>query len=199
MPPWPARRSRSSSATWVTTLRRGALVTRDTEEALLASRKLLKGVYVSRPEAEVHLRPLPATAFPLALVTAQAGAGKTTLLHHMAGRYAEAGASVVFTRANAIEGADLLGWLRKELRLAGSVTAEELASRGASEERPLLLVIDGVNEHGEREALLASLLEFAGAVRGARHLKVLVSWRAEYADWAAAAPLPPPLSISAAV
>ena len=122
--------------------RRGAIVTRDTEEALLASRKLLKGVYVNRLDAEAHLRLFPATEFPLALVTAQAGSGKTTLLHHMAGEWAEGGASVVMTRANALEGADLMAWLREELRLADSITANELATRGASEDRPLILVID---------------------------------------------------------
>ncbi|MDB4733932.1 hypothetical protein OAF73_01005, partial [Planctomycetota bacterium] len=108
-------------------VRRAAIVTRDTEDQLLASRKLLKGVYVSRPDAEVHLRPFPATSFPLALVTAQAGAGKTTLLHHLAGEWAKGGASVLLARANAIEGADLMAWLRDELRLAASVTPEALA------------------------------------------------------------------------
>ncbi|MDA8620973.1 tetratricopeptide repeat protein, partial [Planctomycetota bacterium] len=156
-------------------------------DQLLASRKLLKGVYVSRPDAEVHLRPFPATSFPLALVTAQAGAGKTTLLHHLAGEWAKGGASVLLARANAIEGADLMAWLRDELRLAASVTPEALAAGGASEDHPLILVLDGLNEHGEREALLASILEFATAIRDARHLKVLVSWRSERDDWTAAA------------
>ncbi|MDA8620734.1 SAM domain-containing protein, partial [Planctomycetota bacterium] len=132
--------------------RRSAVSTRDTEDQLLASRKLLKGVYVSRPDAEVHLRPLPGTAFPLALVTAQAGAGKTTLLHHVAAEWANEGASVLLARANAIEGTDLMAWLREELRLADSVTPDALAAGGASEEHPLVLVLDGLNEHGEREA-----------------------------------------------
>ncbi|MDB4733842.1 SAM domain-containing protein, partial [Planctomycetota bacterium] len=107
--------------------RRGEVATRDTEEQLLAARKLLKGVYVNRPDAEVHLRPFPNTSFPLALVTAQAGAGKTTLLHHVAAEWAKGGAAVVLARANAIEGTDLMAWLRDELRLAASVTAEALA------------------------------------------------------------------------
>ena len=167
--------------------RRAQMVTRDTEESLLASRKVLKGVYVEREGVELHLRRYPASIFPLSLVTAQAGSGKTSLLHHLGCQWQADGVSVVLVRANAIEGADLMAWLRRELRLADDVDAAALAQQGASADRPLVLVIDGLNEHAERAELLASILAVAAATRGEGHLRIQVSWRSEQADWAEAA------------
>ena len=90
-------------------------------------------------------------------------------------------------RAMAMASPDLMATLREELRLSATVDARTLAKRGASEERPLVVVIDGLNEHGDREPLLASILAVAKEVREARHLKLVVSWRSEHAGWADAA------------
>jgi len=166
---------------------RAQRVTADAEELLHASRKVLKGIYVQREDSEGHLRFFPGTSFPLALVTSQAGGGKTSLLHHLANEWAKQDMSVVLLRAMAIKGSDLMSALRDELRLSNEVDAKSLAERGASDEHPLIIVLDGLNENGQREALLASILALAEEVRETCHLKLVLSWRSEQSEWTEAA------------
>jgi hypothetical protein len=46
-----------------------------------------------------------------------------------------------------------------------------------SNPHPLIVILDGLNEHAKREALLASILALAKEVRQTRRLKLVLSCR----------------------
>ena len=169
---------------------RAERVTKDTVGALHRSRKVLKNIYVSRADPERHLRFYPNTIFPIALITAQAGAGKTSLAHHMAEEWAKDNKSVVFLRAIAMRGMDLMATIREDLRLSAEVDVGVLAERAATSEQPLIIVIDGLNESDVRRPLLSSIFSFAEACKKFPQLKLLITWRSESTDWAEVANMP---------
>lgn len=168
-----------STCTAAELARRCASVTTATREGLRASGRILPGTWVPRQRAEPWFDLWLDSRAPLMAVVGEAGGGKTTLLDERAGHWSDAGRTVLFSRAAAFEGAELEAALRARLRLAPQLSVAAAAARA---EGPLVVVLDGLDEHPDPATLFDSVLRLGQEAResGAEPaLRILVSVRSE--------------------
>ncbi len=159
--------------------RRSRKVTGHTRENLRQMGKVIKGLYYSRQEIETNLMGWPGSMPPLLALRSAAGGGKTCLMDHLAGQWQEEELPVLFIRAQGLEQTDLLKLVQDRLRLEPEVTFSDLA--GALNQ-PLLILVDGLNEHAHPNDFLASILAQAKAA-GERAFKCFFTVRSENLDW----------------
>jgi tetratricopeptide (TPR) repeat protein len=160
-------------------------VTRETQKSLRSSGKVIDGLYFHREEIEAELSAWPGTSFPLAVVTASSGGGKTCMLDYLASHWEKKGFPTFLVRAQHLEKTNFLESLRTLLCLGETVTSADLSSSGTVPDKPLLLVIDGINEHQCPGDLLASVVTLCKEAGDARRVKALLSYRDGQTDWAA--------------
>ena len=159
--------------------RRNSEATGHTRDDLRQIGKVIKGLYYSRKEIEANLTGWPGSMPPLLALRSAAGGGKTCMMDHLAGQWQKEELPVLFIRAQGLEQADLLKLVQDRLRLEEEVTFADLA--GALEQ-PLLILIDGLNEHASPRDFLASILEQAGEAKE-RAFKCFFTVRSENLDW----------------
>jgi hypothetical protein len=162
---------------------RSSRITRKVRQELRDTGKVIEGVYQNRREIEPHLLAWPQTRFPLLAITAKAGGGKTSMLNHLADEWEQGGHSVLLLRAQFLKKQKLWTAVQDQLSLKASVTPAELTRLGLYAEKPLLIVLDGLNEHPEPGALLVSILETCQETGPAGPIKVLFSYRAGNDAW----------------
>jgi hypothetical protein len=147
-----------------------------TYQSLLSEKKVIKGIYQERQDAEVALRSWVGARAGLFFLSAEAGSGKTNLLVEMNRQYAERGLDTILLRGNRFRTPDIWEELCYRLNLTADSSFEEASFLSYEQENPLMILIDGANENANSTALFESILQFLEKHKGG-HIKIVLSWR----------------------
>jgi hypothetical protein len=147
-----------------------------TIQSLLSEKKLIKGIYQERQDAEIALRAWSGARAGLFFLSAEAGSGKTNLLVEMNKQYAERGLDTILLRGKNFRYANLHKELCYRLNISTDSSFEQADFLHYEQENPLMILIDGANEHNESSAIFDSILQFLENYKGG-YIKVLLSWR----------------------
>ena len=139
---------------------------------LISERKVIPEIYQERQDAEIALRSWIGALAGLFFVSAEAGSGKTNLLVEMNRQYNERGIDTLLLRGNRFAGDELWEEIRFRLNLAEDVSK----AFKYTQDKPLMILIDGCNEHPNAEKLFDDIMEFLNIHKGG-HIKVVLSWR----------------------
>jgi hypothetical protein len=147
-----------------------------TIQSLLSEKKVIKGVYQERQDAEVALRSWVGARAGLFFLAAEAGSGKTNLLVEMNRQYDERGLDTILLRGNRFRTPDIWEELCYRLNLTQESAFETAGFVKYEQENPLMILIDGANENSNSKALFESIIEFLNQHKGG-HVKIVLSWR----------------------
>lgn len=147
-----------------------------TVQSLLSEKKVIKGIYQERQDAEVALRSWIGARAGLFFLAAEAGSGKTNLLDEMNRQYAERGLDTILLRGNRFRTPNIWEELCYRLNLTPESSFEEAGFVKYEQENPLMILIDGANENSNSKALFDSIIEFLEKYKGG-HIKIVLSWR----------------------
>ena len=147
-----------------------------TIQSLLSEKKVIKGIYQERQDAEVALRSWVGARAGLFFLAAEAGSGKTNLLVEMNRQYTERGLDTILLRGNRFRTPNIWEELSYRLNLTADSSLEEAGFVIYEQENPLMILIDGANENANSKALFESIIEFLEKYKGG-HIKIVMSWR----------------------
>jgi hypothetical protein len=147
-----------------------------TIQSLLNEKKVIKGIYQERQDAEVALRSWIGAHAGLFFLAAEAGSGKTNLLVEMNRQYQERGLNTILLRGNRFRTPDIWEELCYRLNLKSESTIEDADFVNYEQENPLMILIDGANENSNSKLLFESIIQFLDLHKGG-HIKVVLSWR----------------------
>ena len=147
-----------------------------TIQSLLSEKKVIKGIYQERQDAEVALRSWIGARAGLFFLAAEAGSGKTNLLVEINRQYQERGLDTILLRGNRFHTPDIWEELCYRLNLKLDSTLEEAKFTNYEQENPLMILIDGANENSNSKRLFESIIQFLDLHKGG-HIKVVLSWR----------------------
>ena len=143
---------------------------------LISERKVIPGIYQERQDAEIALRSWIGALAGLFFVSAEAGSGKTNLLVEMNRQYNEREIDTILLRGNRFVSDALWEEIRFRLNLAKDVDLSKSKAFDYSQDKPLMILIDGCNEHPNADKLFDDIVEFLNIHKGG-HIKVVLSWR----------------------
>lgn len=147
-----------------------------TIQSLLSEKKVIKGIYQERQDAEVALRSWVGARAGLFFLAAEAGSGKTNLLVEMNRQYAELGLDTILLRGNRFRAPHIWEELCYRLNLTPDSSLAEAGFAKYEQENPLMILIDGANENSNSKALFESIIQFLDQHKGG-HIKIVLSWR----------------------
>lgn len=147
-----------------------------TIQSLLSERKVIKGVYQERQDAEVALRSWVGAKAGLFFLAAEAGSGKTNLLVEINRQYNERGIDTILLRGNRFRTPDIWEELCYRLNITNDSSFEDSGFANYEQEKPLMILIDGANENSNSKALFNSIIQFLEKYKGG-HIKIVLSWR----------------------
>jgi hypothetical protein len=147
-----------------------------TIQSLWSEKKVIKGIYQERQDAEVALRSWIGARASLFFLAAEAGSGKTNLLVEMNRQYIERGLDTILLRGNRFRTPDIWKELCYRLNLKSDSSFEEAGFVKYEQENPLMILIDGANENSNSKALFNSIIQFLDKHKGG-HIKIVLSWR----------------------
>jgi len=147
-----------------------------TVQSLLSEKKVIKGIYQERQDAEVALRSWVGARAGLFFISAEAGSGKTNLLVEMSRQYAERGLGTILLRGNRFRTPDIWEELCYRLNLTADSSFEQASFLQYDQETPLMILIDGANENANSMELFDSIIHFLDNHKGG-HIKIVLSWR----------------------
>ena len=147
-----------------------------TIQSLLSEKKVIKGIYQERQDAEIALRSWVGARAGLFFLSAEAGSGKTNLLVEMNRQYIDRGLDTILLRGNRFRTPDIWEELCYRLNLTEDSSIEKASFLNYDQENPLMILIDGANENSNSTALFNSILEFLEKHKGG-HIKLVLSWR----------------------
>jgi len=160
-------------ASWKAVLKENNEVT---VQSLLSEKKVIKGIYQERQDAEVALRSWVGARAGLFFLAAEAGSGKTNLLVEMNRQYAERGLDTILLRGNRFRTPHIWEELCYRLNLTPDILLEDAGFVNYEQENPLMILIDGANENSNSKALFESIIQFLEQHKGG-HIKIVLSWR----------------------
>lgn len=147
-----------------------------TIQSLLSEKKVIKGIYQERQDAEVALRSWVGARAGLFFLAAEAGSGKTNLLVEMNRQYAERDLDTILLRGNRFRTSNIWEELCYRLNLTPESSLEDAGFVKYEQESPLIILIDGANENSNSKDLFESIIEFLEQHKGG-HIKIVLSWR----------------------
>lgn len=147
-----------------------------TIQSLLSEKKVVKGIYQERQDAELALRSWIGARAGLFFLAAEAGSGKTNLLVEMNRQYQERGLDTILLRGNRFRTPDIWEELCYRLNLSSDSSFADAGFVTYEQENPLIILIDGANENSNAKALFDSILQFLDKHQGG-HIKIVLSWR----------------------
>jgi hypothetical protein len=147
-----------------------------TRNGLIKERKIIDGTYQNREEQEQGLKSWTGALAGLFVISAQAGSGKTNLLAHIERVYNDRNFDTILLRANRLQTTNLESALKDILNLEDAIQIEDVLAF-YTQSNPLILLIDGGNEHTEEEVFLENIIAVAKKHKGGA-LKMVLSWRA---------------------
>jgi hypothetical protein len=147
-----------------------------TNQSLLSEKKVVKGIYQERQDAELALRSWIGAQAGLFFLAAEAGSGKTNLLVEMNRQYIERGLDTILLRGNRFRTPNIWEELCYRLNLSPDSSFTDVGFVTYEQENPLMILIDGANENSNAKALFDSILQFLDQHKGG-HIKIVLSWR----------------------
>lgn len=147
-----------------------------TVQSLWTEKKVIRGIYQERQEAEIALRSWIGARAGLFFLAAEAGSGKTNLLVEMSRQYEERGIDTILLRGIRFRTPQIWEELCYRLNLTPESSFEEAGFVKYEQEQPLMILIDGANENSDSMALFESIITFLEAHKGG-HVKIVLSWR----------------------
>lgn len=147
-----------------------------TIQSLLSEKKVIKGIYQERQDAEVSLRSWVGAQAGLFFLASEAGSGKTNLLVEMNRQYSERGIDTILLRGNRFRSPDIREELCYRLNITNDSAFDDACFVKYKQESPLMILIDGANENANSKALFESIIEFLERYKGG-HIKIVLSWR----------------------
>ena len=147
-----------------------------TIQSLQSEKKIIKGVYQERQDAEVALRSWVGAQAGLFFLAAKPGSGKTNLLAEMNRQYTARGLDTILLRGNRFRTPNIWEELCYRLNLTTESSLEDVGFVKYEQENPLMILIDGANENAKAHKLFESILEFLNRYKGG-HIKIVLSWR----------------------
>lgn len=147
-----------------------------TIQSLLSEKKVIKGIYQERQDAEVALRSWIGARASLFFLAAEAGSGKTNLLVEMNRQYDERSIDTILLRGNRFRTPHIWEELCYRLNLTPESSLEDADFVKYEQENPLMILIDGANENSNSMVLFDSIMEFLEKYKGG-HIKIVLSWR----------------------
>jgi hypothetical protein len=147
-----------------------------TVQSLLNEKKVFKGIYQERQDAEVALRSWIGARAGLVFLAAEAGSGKTNLLVEMNRQYTERGLDTILLRGNRFRTSNIWEELCYRLNLTPESSLEDATFVTYDQENPLMILIDGANENSNSKDLFDSIIQFLDQYKGGQ-IKVVLSWR----------------------
>jgi hypothetical protein len=147
-----------------------------TIQSLLSEKKVIKGIYQEREDAEIALRSWVGARAGLFFLAAEAGSGKTNLLVEMNRQYNERGLDTILLRGNRFRTPHIWEELCYRLNLTPESSLEDAGFVSYEQENPLMILIDGANENFNSKALFESIIHFLDQHKGG-HIKIVLSWR----------------------
>jgi len=147
-----------------------------TLQSLWSEKKVIKGIYQERQEAEIALRSWIGARAGLFFLAADAGSGKTNLLVEMQRQYSKRGLDTILLRGNRFRTPNIWEELSYRLNLTSESSLEAAEFVTYDQENPLMILIDGANENSNSLALFESTLQFLDLHKGG-HIKIVLSWR----------------------
>ena len=148
----------------------------DTIQTLLSEKKVIKGVYQKRRDAEVALRTWVDSSAGLFLLVSEAGGGKTNLLLEMNRQYTKNGLDTILLRGNRFRTPDIWEEMCYRLNLTAESSIVDAGFVMYDQKNPLMILIDGANETSDPKALFESIIQFLHKHKGG-HIKIILSWR----------------------
>jgi len=147
-----------------------------TIEELSREQKIIAGIYQSREDNEQSIRSFVSSPKPLYFLAAEAGSGKTNLMAEMYRQLSGDGKKVLLLKALRLSDSKMTDILKMVLNLKDieGLESSELFNRKSSD--PLIILLDGCNEHKEPEKLFSSCIELTNLLTKGS-IKVVVSWR----------------------
>jgi hypothetical protein len=147
-----------------------------TLQSLQSEKKVIKGIYQERQDAEVALRSWVGARAGLFFLAAEAGSGKTNLLVEMNRQYSVSGLDTILLRGNRFRTPNIWEELCYRLNLKVDSSLEDTSLVKYEQENPLIILIDGANENSDSKALFESIIDFLNRYQGG-HIKIVLSWR----------------------
>lgn len=147
-----------------------------TIQSLLSEKKVIKGIYQERQDAEVALRSWVGARAGLFFLAAEAGSGKTNLLVEMNRQYIERGLDTILLRGNRFRTPNIWEELCYRLNLTADNSLNDAGFVNYEQENPLMILIDGANENANSKSLFESIIEFLEKYKGGQ-IKIVLSWR----------------------
>lgn len=147
-----------------------------TLEELILEQKIIAGIYQTREDNEQSIRSFINSPKPLYFLAAEAGSGKTNLLAEMYRQLADLDKKVLLLKAIRLSELTLENALKNVLNLKAhaDLSSSELFKRNGDD--PLIILLDGCNEHKEPENLFTSCINLIDKMPP-DSLKIIVSWR----------------------
>lgn len=143
---------------------------------LKEEQKLIEGIYQKREDAEVALLSWVGAKAGLFFVAADAGAGKTNLIWEIQRRFKELGIDAAMIRAARLKEDDLYLQLIHLFHLVESFSFTRCEAFTYTQDKPLIILIDGGNETANPEKFLQSIQAFLQQFTIGT-VKVVITWR----------------------
>lgn len=132
-------------------------------KSLLAEKKVIEGIYQHREEMEIKLREWIGARANIFFIAAEAGSGKTNLLVEIQKQYAARNLTSLLIRAARMEKPSLKEELCYQLNMDYSLDITQYTALAGKQAEPTFILIDGLNESTNAEAIWQEILEISGA------------------------------------
>ena len=146
-------------------------------KSLLNEKKVIEGIYQHREEMEIKLREWIGARANIFFIAAEAGSGKTNLLVEIQKQYAARNLTSLLIRAARMEKPSLIEELCYQLNMDYSLDIAQYTALAGTQSEPTFILIDGLNESSNAEAIWQEILEFSSAFEPGS-LKFIITSRA---------------------
>jgi tetratricopeptide (TPR) repeat protein len=130
-------------------------------DTLIAEKKIIPGIYVNRVAMETKLREWIGARANIFFIAAEAGSGKTNLLAEIQRQYSARDLPCILIRAGRMEKPTLRKQLAYILNISEHAELFEYTAISGTQDDPTFLLLDGLNESNNAEAIWAEVLEFS--------------------------------------
>jgi len=133
-------------------------------DTLISEKKIIPGVYQHREQMEIKLREWIGARANIFFIAAEAGSGKTNLLAEIQKHYAERSHPGLLIRAGRMEKNTLKDQVAYLLNIDAIEGLEKYTSVSGTQAEPTFILIDGLNEANNAEAIWIEIIEWSKIV-----------------------------------
>jgi len=146
-------------------------------DTLISEKKIIPGVYQNREQMEIKLREWIGARANIFFIAAEAGSGKTNLLAEIQRQYTERGYLGLLIRAGRMEKTTLKEQVAYLLNIDVNEGLEKYTSIAGTQAEPTFILIDGLNEANNAEAIWQEIIELSKIIEPGS-IKFVVTSRA---------------------